>query len=234
MTDRISTSQRMLTSCTLYSNQLLWAGLLTVLAGAAMLAAAQTCSANTRTILLPDGSSTRFADTQFAMKFRLGAGIAGGLLTVLSAVGLCETARANRPKSLRLACAATLAVGLATLLYFGLVHSQVASTQLVTVPDGGHMEVVTYRRRAWASHRGWYTYFETRNVWHIDYFQGTAWSNQTDLRALRAVGSTIMLGGAGAIGLGLAGWLTARKAAQRPHAPVGPSESLKGDPEVGL
>jgi hypothetical protein len=199
VTDRISTSQRALTFATVQSNKLLWAGLLTVLAGVAMLAAAQTCSASTKTIVLPNGSLGAVGDTRVAVACTIATMVTGGTLTALSTVGLCETVRRNRPKSMRIASAAGLALGIATLLFAGLVCSQVASTRTIRVDN-------------WPWRRD--------DIYEV-------WPNPAGLQALRGIDSTFMIAGAGAMGLGFVGWLASRKAAQQPQMAVGPEETGK-------
>jgi hypothetical protein len=215
MTDRISTSQRALTACTLHSNKLLWAGLLTVLAGAAMLAATQTYTGGHGKItLFTDESVTFGTDRSKVEVVACVSPIVGALIAMGSAVGICWTMQKNHRKGYRIAFAVTLAVGVATLLYDGLV---------LALGRNGSYQGVAYERHWDFKNGGWI---------YDRYYEGTVWNNQASLQAMRGISTTVMIAGAGAMGLGLIGWLAARKAAQQPHAPVGPSESLKGDPEA--
>jgi hypothetical protein len=184
------TRTQLLTYATVNSNRLLWAGLITLLAGTAILGAAQTLLAVR--IYQGDQMIGR-AISCSALPWVYGSTFAAGGLTTLVAARLIR-----KQPTYRRGAAVALAVGISILLY---------ATILCSLRNSG-------------------------TILHDVQMRGGSTKdflmpNQGPLIALTGICSTIMIGGAGAMGLGFIGWLAARKAAQQPHAHVGPSETDK-------
>jgi hypothetical protein len=169
MTQSVSNTQRVLAFSAAHSNKLLLVGLVTLLAGVAMLSASQTYYNGIPRDRVTGGMFLGF--------------IVGSVFTLACSAGLA-TATCERKR--QGAWLVGLAFSVAMLFYGSLVCALQRSCTVLRPNDEGGIMLIT---------------------------------DKAPFNALRGISSTIMIAGAGAMGLGFVGWLVSRKAAQHLKAP---------------
>jgi hypothetical protein len=125
----LSRTDRALTYCGIQSNRLLWGGLLTVLVGVAMIAAAETYLSGRQTIYqwfreLGPGTDTTTLVVAYVAGF-----VVGGALTVSTACAMSQV----KNRLAKRAMALFLALALATVAYASIVCALRNSGEIVNV-----------------------------------------------------------------------------------------------------